>query len=594
MKGSPKHIILGAHSEVRAALKDLCTLLRILASRPNHVRELVPDMPHYVGYHNAAAEGAGGVWFSFMDNMPPVVWQAAFLHDVASKVVSDGNPEGRLTNSNLKLAAEVMAVGIALAVAPTVKHVLLGTLCDNTPTVSWIEKMASKAKGPMAGRLLRGLVVMLHCNKAGQLTTVHVPGVDNVMADVASCPAKAQKMSCATTSLSDTNFCSSFNTTFPSPQWPGLDACRGPPMAEIVHLRNIAWEAIGTATVDRTKCNHYWRAWTAHCQLYPKELGSRLTASETTDRLLTFAVTVREGQYGLGSQVKVQSVEQALRYVAQRLVLDGHPDLRQASPAQHALDLPIAWLIKKFRDGDLPAQPKHAIPISTITALSKNYRMTPHLEAVMDLVLIVFFYLLQVGEYTTPHSTRTKKIIPLWDCDIRLWYRGKIILHSTGLQALMQADSATICIMHTKNGTKGAVVHHEAIGGPICPVVAMARHIANIQQAKLVTCQLNAVYNESGQRSQVLDRDIRIAVRWGATCDCLLTRGYTMNRILSHSLRAGGAMAMKLSGASDSTIMGVGRWSSLTYLTYIHLQISALTAGLSKLMATQVRFQNVG
>jgi hypothetical protein len=28
-------------------------------------------------------------------------------------------------------------------------------------------------------------------------------------------------------------------------------------------------------------------------------------------------------------------------------------------------------------------------------------------------------------------------------------------------------------------------------------------------------------------------------------------------------------MAMKLSGASDSTIMRVGRWSSLTYLTYI-------------------------
>ncbi len=158
----------------------------------------------------------------------------------------------------------------------------------------------------------------------------------------------------------------------------------------------------------------------------------------------------------------------------------------------------------------------------------------------------------------------------------------------------MQADSATIYIAHTKNGTKGAVVHHKAIGGPICPVAAMACHVANIQQAKLADCQLNAVYSESGGRSQVLDWDMGIAVRWGATCDCLLKKGYTLNRILSHSLRAGGAMAMKLSGASDSTIMQVGWWSSLTYLTYIHLQIGALTAGLSRLMATQVRFQNVG
>ncbi len=87
MRGYPKHITLGANSEVRAALEDLCRLLRILALRPTHVRELVPDMPQYVGYHNAAADGAGGVWFSLVNNMSPVVWQAAFLQDIASKVV---------------------------------------------------------------------------------------------------------------------------------------------------------------------------------------------------------------------------------------------------------------------------------------------------------------------------------------------------------------------------------------------------------------------------------------------------------------------------------------------------------------------------
>ena len=68
---------------------------------------------------------------------------------------------------------------------------------------------------------------------------------------------------------------------------------------------------------------------------------------------------------------------------------------------------------------------------------------------------------------------------------------------------------------------------------------------------------LNRVYHLSGKVTQVSDRDIGIAVRWGAS-DSLLTRGYTINRISSHSLRAGGAMAMKLSGASDSTIMRVG------------------------------------
>ncbi len=146
MRGSPKSVGLGANSEVQAALEDMCTLLHLLLSRPTHVRELVPDMPHYVGYHDAAATGAGGVWFSLTNDMPPFVWRPAFPPDIESEVVSDDNPDGRLTNSDLELAAEVLAVGVMLAIAPEVKHIPLGTLCDNTPTVSWINKMASKAK----------------------------------------------------------------------------------------------------------------------------------------------------------------------------------------------------------------------------------------------------------------------------------------------------------------------------------------------------------------------------------------------------------------------------------------------------------------
>ncbi len=138
-----------------------------------------------------------------------------------------------------------MEVGIALTVAPKVKHVLLGTLCDNTPTVSWSEKMASKAKGPTAGCLLRGLAVMLHCNKAGRLTTVHVPRVDNVMADVASLPAKVQKMFCATTPLSDTNFCLLFDTTFPLPNSQDWTLTEVPPwlklcISETLHGKRLA------------------------------------------------------------------------------------------------------------------------------------------------------------------------------------------------------------------------------------------------------------------------------------------------------------------------------------------------------------------
>ena len=217
LRGSPKIVGLGASSELRAALEDIISLLKLLSSRPTHVNELVANMPRYAGYHDAAAEGAGGVWFSLADNMVPLVWRDKFPTDIASDVVSDDNPNGGITNSDLELAAEVLAIGVILDRAPVVKHAPLGTLCDNTPTVSWVTKMASKATTPTAGRLLRGLAFMLHCSQTGRLTTVHVPGTDNVMADIASRPSKAQQMFHSATALSDTAFRSAFDTAFPLP-----------------------------------------------------------------------------------------------------------------------------------------------------------------------------------------------------------------------------------------------------------------------------------------------------------------------------------------------------------------------------------------
>jgi len=369
----------------------------------------------------------------------------------------------------------------------------------------------------------------------------------------------------------------------------------GAAVAEIERLRNVAWTAIGSATVDGAVRDRYWIAWQQHCKLFS---GSSQTPAEPPDNvedmLLTFAVAVREGQYGLGRKVQVQSVAVALRAVAQKYVLDGHADPRRASPAQHSLNLPIARLIKKFGDDDPPPQPKLAIPVSTIKAIGTQYSFGPHYKAVADMVVVAFFYLLRVGEYTRQSRVRgTKRTVPLRKCDVRLWRDGVLLDHESGIEALRLADSATISIAHTKNGTKGAVIHHDAIGGDICPVAALVRRVANLHGMPTST-PLSTVCRSGAKSSSISDRDVTLAVRWGATCDCLLAKGYTLDRVSSHSLRAGGAMAMKLSGATDSTIMRIGRWTSLTYLTYIHTQIGALSAGVAWKMSRCFTFQNVG
>jgi hypothetical protein len=126
-----------------------------------------------------------------------------------------------------------------------------------------------------------------------------------------------------------------------------------------------------------------WRG--RHCRLYPLNCqGPSLPPHDVEDMLLTFAVAVREGQYGIGRQVKVQSVTAALRAVAQSYVLDGHSNPHRTSPAQHHLNLPIARLLKRFKDKDLPLQPKLAISVSTIGKFATKYTFSTYHKVVAD------------------------------------------------------------------------------------------------------------------------------------------------------------------------------------------------------------------
>jgi hypothetical protein len=75
---------------------------------------------------------------------------------------------------------------------------------------------------------------------------------------------------------------------------------------------------------------------------------------------------------------------------------------------------------------------------------------------------------------------------------------------------------------------------------------------------------------------------ITTLVHQAVTDTNLVTQGYNFKRIGSHSLRASGAMALKLQGVEDSLIMKIGRWTGLTFLTYIHSQIDALKTGLAQ------------
>jgi hypothetical protein len=70
-------------------------------------------------------------------------------------------------------------------------------------------------------------------------------------------------------------------------------------------------------------------------------------------------------------------------------------------------------------------------------------------------------------------------------------------------------------------------------------------------------------------------------------------KGFPPEAVSSHSLRAGGAMAMHLNHIDRDTIRKQGRWSSDTFLMYIHEQIAAFSAGLSSKMSRNIGWFNM-
>lgn len=364
------------------------------------------------------------------------------------------------------------------------------------------------------------------------------------------------------------------------------------------YLRNSAWEAIGNATVDGAERQRHWKAWESHTKAHGVDPYLRtVSTEERTEALLTFAVAIRSGKYGQKHQIRVQSVDKALRHVAQAFVLARVPDPRRQFSTTKAFDRPIELLLKKYRDTDPPKQPKLAIPVSTIETLKTGYTFSDYHRAIADLVIIAFFFLLRVGEYTmsSKKDQKKKRTVPIRVQDITLWRGTYPIPHGSSLPELMRATSATIKIENTKNGTKNATIHHHASGGLLCPVAAMARRVHAVHSiTRSGRANLGTAINRKGNVVVVSDKDINTAVKWAALHDGLYEQGYSPSRVSSHSLRAGGAMALKLNGEEDSTIKLVGRWSSETFITYIHSQIGALTKGLSAKMARKIAFQNIG
>jgi hypothetical protein len=177
---------------VRATLIDIVCVICNLASQPTHVSKLFQaDDPAYIGYCDASGFGAGGVWFGGTKNLDPIVWHVQWPADVTAALVSDTNPQGTITNSDLEVAGVLLQEAVLeaeLGSAMAGKHIVIGS--DNSPAVAWTTRMATRSASPIAYWLLQGLAMRQRVTQSALPTVYHVAGILNKLADVASRPVK--------------------------------------------------------------------------------------------------------------------------------------------------------------------------------------------------------------------------------------------------------------------------------------------------------------------------------------------------------------------------------------------------------------------
>ena len=213
LRKEPKLVYLHNNNELRWALRECKTFLRESVGNPTKCSRLVTSWPDYIGVKDASSHGVGGIIIGEMKSMCPTVFRMQWPPDITGELISDTNPTGSLTNSDLEMAGLLLLWMVMEEVCPHLAGAHIALFSDNSPTVHWVHRMAAK-QSKVAMQLIRALALRLQVTQASPLTPLHISGIHNAMTDIPSRSFGSEpKWFCNT----NEDLRSLFNTLFPLP-----------------------------------------------------------------------------------------------------------------------------------------------------------------------------------------------------------------------------------------------------------------------------------------------------------------------------------------------------------------------------------------
>lgn len=259
----------------------------------------------------------------------------------------------------------------------------------------------------------------------------------------------------------------------------------------------------------------------------------------------------------------------------------GTDDLRLDRAGNMDFRLRRTW--SAWKKEDPPPCRVKPVPVSVIRHISylaqNSNQDQAHYQALADMIIIAFFYLLRPGEYTDTNSEST----PFRLEDVQLFIGPtRLCLTTAPSSLLQQARFASLTFTDQKNGVRGEVIGLGRSGDPfLCPVQAIVRRILYLRANNATpSTPLARLFNTSSRVSAAsITTLLRDAVTFLGP-----SIGFLPTDVSARCLRAAGATALLLARVDTDIISLIGRWRSDEMLRYLHIQAYPLMRDYSRRM----------
>jgi hypothetical protein len=261
----------------------------------------------------------------------------------------------------------------------------------------------------------------------------------------------------------------------------------------------------------------------------------------------------------------------------------------------------LALQLRGYTDEDPGVKQQQALPLEVLRRASEM-KGSDREVAIGQLIVVAFFFAMRSCEYSSVQGKRMTTIVGV--DDIRFWADDEIV-DADDIEGMKRADAVSVTFRRQKNRDNGVVVTQhrtdETGDAEMCPVRALAALVIRIRSYASVTIKgtsnvgINALESADGPGlGGISSKEVLKQLREAATAVGEKKLGFPVDRIGTHSIRAGAAMAMFLAGVPCETIQLIGRWRSRTFMVrYLRIQVTASTRGVTTKMTSLDSFFTV-